>query len=150
MALTPVMLKEAEFVRNIFAIRLAADEDFEDTLKPAYWAHVAAKLRVNDRVEVSAADGSWLAELVVSATTNTEAKMSVYRFAELEPCKLPEIGGGKAEEIKTSDAYYRRWNNKAMTHEIIRKEDKIVVFSSKDKTEAEAHVKELLKGSLVD
>jgi hypothetical protein len=144
------MLKEAEYVRHIFAISLDADVNFEDTLKPAYWAHVAAKLRVGDRVEVSAADGTWLAELVVSGTTSTEAKMSVYRFVELEPCKLPETGAGKAENVKTSDAFFRRWNNKEMVHEIIRKEDKAVVFSTKDKAEAETHVKELLKGSLVD
>ena len=149
MALKPINLKEADYVRHVFAIRLEADENFEDVLTPSYWAHVAAQLRVMDRVEVSPADGTWLAELVVSAVTNTEAKMSVYRFVELEPCKLPELGIGKADKVASADAYFRRWNAKDMSHEVIRKEDNIVVFQTKDKAEAEAKVKELLAESLV-
>lgn len=155
MALNVNKLKLAEHARNLFSVSLEPAEKFEDLLDPAYWAHIAAKLRVHDRVEVVAADGTWFAELIVSATANTWAKMSVLRFVELEPCKMPDAAVKAAKEQKQSTpnreaAFYREWDAKAQAHRIVRRADKEVVAAGiKDRAEADAKVDLLIAEATV-
>lgn len=75
MQLRPNRFDRAEQKRTVYAIDPEHGTTVEDMLKPAYWAHVAAKLRPSDRIEALAEDGSWMAVFHVVAQGPNWAKV---------------------------------------------------------------------------
>lgn len=69
--------KQAEFERTCYVVTAFENTEPEDLLDPAYWAHVAAKLKPWDRIEARANDGTWLAEYVVVGVDRAWAKVSL-------------------------------------------------------------------------
>lgn len=87
MKLTPHLLKEAEYRRTVFEIVLDPGTEFDDVLKPAFWAHVARRLKPRNRIEVHAADGSWYAELMVRSASHVSAFVSPVHHVTFDDMK---------------------------------------------------------------
>lgn len=88
MNLRPHLLKEAEYQRKVFYIQLEADTTLDDVLRPAFWAHVARRLKPRARIEVHPADGSWFAELIVLAASHISASVAVLNKVDLAAADL--------------------------------------------------------------
>lgn len=96
MALMQDKLKQADYVRNLFAVTLPFGIKFEEVLNPEYWAHTASKLHPTDRIEIMDEEGTYFAEVMVISCAKNWAKVSVLRFNELSEA-IPEA---KAEGVK--------------------------------------------------
>ena len=89
--LSPDRIKEAEFVRTVFAVAVPAGTTLAEMASPAYWTHVAARLQNGSRLEVTPEDGAWYAELYVVACAKTWAKTVLLRQVALESSEpLPD------------------------------------------------------------
>lgn len=113
-------LKPAEFARNVFAATPDHGTVFEDILKPEYWAHVASKLHPTDRIELVAEDGSWFAELIVTAAARNWASVSVLRYVEISEAAKP---AAKTAQFEVA------FKGQKLLHAVIRKSDKEIVKS---------------------
>lgn len=105
--LNPAHLSNAEHKRVVHTAYPVEGVTLEDVLKPDFWVHVAASLKVTDKIEVYPADMSWYAELVVLSTGNNHAKVF--------PVLFVEIGAKAGDEV--ADAVYeiklrgpRKWS----------------------------------------
>lgn len=65
----------AEFERSTWVITAEEGTIPDDVLNPDYYAHVAAKLRPYDHIEIRANDGTWLAQLLVLDVSRLWAKV---------------------------------------------------------------------------
>lgn len=92
--LTPDRFKQAEYVRNTFAISPEDGTPFEALLEPAYWSHIAAKLRPTDRIEVLAEDQSYFAEFIVTSASRVGANMVLLRKIDLSSNTKAEPSAG--------------------------------------------------------
>ena len=75
--LGPARLTAAEFMRNVHVADAAPNTRPQDLEDPTFWAHVAAKMKPRDRIEVWVDDNSWFAECVVLGCTKTDAVVKV-------------------------------------------------------------------------
>lgn len=80
----------AEHRRNIFDVVPEKGTPFEVLLKDGYWAHVSAKLKPGDRIEVRAEDGSYFAELMVMDAGRLYAKVAVLMHVKLDAIEVRE------------------------------------------------------------
>ena len=138
--LTADRLKGAEFERVIHTAAPAVGHTMEHMLTPAYWAHVAPKLKPWDRVEVRAEDGTFYAELLVLACDRTWARMHVLRWDDLstQDVSLTEASQASASyEVKFTPNL--RWH-------VIRKLDRQVMHKeAQTRADAELWLREHLK-----
>ncbi|MGE4077400.1 MAG: hypothetical protein AB7F22_17730 [Reyranella sp.] len=88
--LSPGDFNSAEQKRNIWDVVADADVEPEHVVKPEYWAHVSAKLREWDRIEVRHCAGLWLMELVVRSAGHAGAQVAVLRKTVFSDSKIPE------------------------------------------------------------
>lgn len=72
-------IKPAEFIRTVWGAQPEPGTTLDEMLSPEYWAHVAKSLKVGDRIDVTAADGSWFAELFVRAVRPNDVRVAVLR-----------------------------------------------------------------------
>ena len=86
----------AEHRRNIFDVVPEHGTPFEEILKDGYWAHVSAKMKPGDHIEVRAEDGSYYAELMVLDAGRLYAKVCQLLFVKLDAVDVKE-GGLMAE-----------------------------------------------------
>ena len=70
-------LKRAEFERTVYRIKPEDGTEFEDIMKPEYWAHVGRVLRPFDIIEVLFENGTHYVELVVVDCGDLWAKVAV-------------------------------------------------------------------------
>jgi len=132
MKLTQDRFTPAEFARTIHAVTSQPDTKFEDTLKPEYWTHVASKMRAKDRIELTAEDGTWFAELFVVAAAANWAKVSVLRFVELAEAK-------PGTKSSTPEQFVASWGGPKNLWRVNRKSDKALLkdgFESKELAQA--------------
>ena len=92
-----------------------AGVDFAAVLQPAYWTHVAAKLRPGDMIEVRAEDGTWFAILYVVSAQRLSAKVVPLPGYPLE------LDAGEADEIA---AFGVKWNGPQHRWAVVRVADK--------------------------
>lgn len=71
----PSSLHQAEHQRVGYFMLAAKGVHPSDLLKPDYWAHVSAKLKPRDRIEVWAEDGTWMVEAVVLDASRAFARV---------------------------------------------------------------------------
>lgn len=64
-AISEARVKLAEYERHFWTATAEFGLTPEDVLKPGYWAHMARKLTVRDRLEIWADDMSWFIECIV-------------------------------------------------------------------------------------
>lgn len=81
--LNPTRMTEAEYQRSIYVCTAHANTRPTDLLDPAYWAHVSAKLKPWDHLEVRANDATWYAEYIVLEAGRTWAKVHMLNHTSL-------------------------------------------------------------------
>lgn len=118
-------LRNAEFERAIYTASPDHGTKFEDMLVPKYWANVAQKFKPGDRVEITAENGEWFAELVVVAAARLWAKVAVLRYVELTETAAPAQGGEELpEETDPAEGHDIKWAGNTAKWRIVRKADK--------------------------
>ncbi len=118
---------EAQFVQARHSVRPEAGTAYEDLFNPAYFAHIAAKLRAGDIVEARPAEGSYYAELYVWAVGPGWAQVS-----ELTKIQRP-AGVADASANKGFAVDFVEGTSK---HRIIRLSDRQVMAKGFDTPEA--------------
>lgn len=88
--LMPVRLKFAENERNQWFVVPEAGTDFDALLDPAYWAHVSAKFKPCDIIEVHAEEGSYYGRLLVQDAGKLYAKVAKLEYVELDKVEVTQ------------------------------------------------------------
>lgn len=130
-ALSVVGLQPAEAKRNVYRATVAADDTPETILDPKWWVHVAARLRLDDRVELIAPDRSWYGEVTI-----LEVGKSGHGGARVAFIVGPVLLRNDAVVAKQADLAVR-WNGSAKW-EVYRTADKLVLKSGFDTKEQAA------------
>ena len=117
-------IKKAEFVRNVFAALVPVGTNFSDFEKPENWAHVAASLHRNDRVELATEDGLKFAEFHIVAAGKNWARAAMIKSYDF---------GTAQQEAPADNEYYVKWGSPTVGFRVHRYSDKQVV---KDKLES--------------
>jgi len=137
--LEPARFKQAEYERTAYVVTAFENTDPEDLLNPAYWAHVAAKLKAWDRIEARANDGTWLAEYLVLGVDRAWAKLAMLNKWALT---TPDVS--LSQDAKS--AYEVYWNGPADKWSVKRTSDQEKQASGfNTKGEAQTWVTERLK-----
>jgi len=97
-------IKGGDFIRALYVATAFENTQPTDLLKPEYWANFAQKLKLRDRIEVWADDGSWIADVVVLGSTRTSADVRLLRVDYLDQFTPDETGTGA---LKSYDVRYR-------------------------------------------
>jgi hypothetical protein len=63
--LDPQRHRLGEEVRNTWVVNAEEGTTIQDVMEPAYWSHVASRLRPYDHIEVRLETGEWIAEMLV-------------------------------------------------------------------------------------
>ena len=117
--LNPSGATPADGIRNIWAVTSEYGVTKADIENPAYWAHVAAKFRPRDKIEIMAADGSFYAEYFVTSCDKTWAKIAEFKYLDLT--KTSVVTGEQAEIINAG--YDVTWGGPKKWR-VIRKSDR--------------------------
>ena len=121
--------KKAEFHRQYFHITPAAKDTVKDTLRPEYWAHVADKLAITDRIEALWEDGTKFTEYKVLDKGPAWAKVVIINNVDLS----------KAETSDTPEAetaYLVEYGNHQVKYIVTRISDKMRVSQDHPTKEA--------------
>lgn len=138
--LTADRLKGAEFERVIHTAHPATGHTLEHMLQPAYWAHVAPKLKPWDRIEARAEDGTYYAELLVLACDRTWARIHVLQWDDLSTQDISITQAADAStKFEINHSPNLRWC-------VIRKSDRQVMHKeAQTKQDAELWLREYLR-----
>lgn len=115
MALLSSKLKQAEYTRVVFSVSLDQGQSYEDCLEGDFWVHVANKVHVGDRIEVTGAGGEWFAELYVGSVGKGWLKVASMRYVEL------------AQKPEAMAEYKISWGGPKAKHRVIRVSDLTVM-----------------------
>ena len=106
----------------------------EQLVNPAFWAHHAVKLKPMDEIRARAADGTWVASLMVLDCSRTWAKVKMLSMDRLTTGDVALTEASLAERkafIEAHDVVLRGQHKWC----VVRKQDKVVVqedLGSKD------------------
>jgi hypothetical protein len=117
----------AEQVRRIFAHTPKAHIGMADCLVASYWSRVGQLLQPHDRIEVSARDGSWFAELLVRACGPEGVVVMVLRGGGL-PDNFAPPGLRKPDPAEVGEVDYE-YAGPILKYQVIRKADRHVMKS---------------------
>lgn len=118
----------AEAARQTFCVTAAEGTTLEDLLKPQAWSHVAKSLHRGCRLDVTAADGSWYAELLVRGLSGLDIHIGVLRETVFDKPKAKDLGD-----------YEIKYINPQIRYRVIRVVDKAIMAEgliSKEAAEA--------------
>lgn len=110
--------QSAEHMRNIWYVTPEHGTPFDAVIDPKYWAHVSARMRPRDRIEVDAEDGTYFAELMVIDAGRLFAKVKVLRKHDFES-KESVTDAGPDFEVKYAGPH-AKWR-------VLRKSDRAVL-----------------------
>lgn len=116
--LTPNRLHFAEHRRNVFVVVPEHGTPYEELLKEGYWAHVSAKMKPWDQIEVHAEDGSYYAKLVVQDAGRLYAKVAQLQFVKLDAIEVTE-GGMMANGLEVA------WKGPQLKWCVLRGKDRL-------------------------
>ena len=108
----------AEHRRNIFDVVPEHGTPFDALMDSGYWAHVSAKLKPGDRIEVRAEDGSYYAELIVQDAGRLYAKVAVLTHVKLDAVEVKEGG-------LSLDGYEVAWKGPQLKWCVLRGKDRL-------------------------
>lgn len=130
--------KNAEYERTVWQAVIEPGISFDEVMKPQFWAHIAAKLVPNARIEVLSETGEYFAELLVMSCDRTWAKVALLRFVELS---------APAGNVEIEAAGYKiEWKGPTRKHVVIRLADnEIIKDELPRKADAELWVREHAK-----
>ena len=75
--ITPERMQPEEFARTSWFITAHFGTAVEDLLAPGYWAGMAQKMKVSDKIEAWVDDGTWIAELRVLEVAHNWARVII-------------------------------------------------------------------------
>lgn len=130
----PTTLREAEYRRTVWELTVEKGIEPKAVLQPAFWAHVAGRLKIGDRIEASAADGSWLYELIVRSKPlgrATEATVIPLNFYDLNAIDA------ETKAAMSGVEYEYAFKGPVLKHCVIRLADRTIVAEKLD-TKAQA------------
>ena len=113
-ALKASRFKSAELMRMIYTAVPEHGTEFEEILKPEYWAHVGHTMQPGSRIEVMPEDGSYFAELLVRDCRRLWASVALLRkvdFHDNEQIASQSAGGV---------SYSFQWRGPHAKHAVIR------------------------------
>lgn len=119
----------AENVRQEIVIMPEIGTTMEEMQNPAYWSHVASRLRAWDRIEVRPADGTWWAELVVRVVQPFAVRVHVLRLVKFPDAQRAAAGSDVPPGYVISQRGARGWT-------VVRETDNEVL---KDKEQTRGH-----------
>jgi hypothetical protein len=102
---------------NVHRATVPHGDSVQDVAAPSYWAQIAAKMNIGDRVDVFEESGAWYAEFIVLHTGRGWAKLGRTVYAEFEDV---------AEEAAPAD-YDVRYGGPVRLHEVIRLADNLIL-----------------------
>jgi hypothetical protein len=111
-------LQQAEYQRTVYRVVPELSTPYESLFDPQYWAHVSAKLRPGDRLEIEAEDGSYYAELRVM-----DAGTLYARVAELK--KVDFDDGSVSGDQPVLSGYEVKWRGPILKWSVLRGKDAI-------------------------
>jgi hypothetical protein len=124
--------QQAEFARQFLRILPDHTHTVADTLRPEYWAHVAEKLQITDRIEALWKDNTRFAEYIVIDKGPQWVK--VVLIADVDFTKVKE---SKAPEQKTN--FKVEYGNHEVKYVVVRLSDNTRISDGhKDREAAEA------------
>lgn len=131
--LLPRDIRRSEVEITSWFLRVVPGVTPRHVVDPEFWAHLAGKLRVDHRIEVVAADGSFDADLrVVAVDTRGEwAQIRVLRMTLAEPADLP------ADQWPDKDGYRIEFSG-PQKHRIISPTNEVVASGFPDEAAAVA------------
>lgn len=118
-------LATAEYQRNDWIATPALGTQPRELTDPGYWASVAHNMRVWDRIDVRAADGTWWVELLVVAVEPFAVKVHPLRFWQLDRAADPGILPQLEEAVP--DGYEIRYRGDKARWCVLRLSDSIWV-----------------------
>jgi hypothetical protein len=135
--LPPARFQMAEYARVPYLVTVEHGTAFAETLEPSFWAHVAAKLKAGDHIEVMAEDMSFGRELIVIETGRMWARVQEWPFTE--PAQRVETPVMASEyTIKYAGPHHK--------HQVIRNSDNAVIKDQiSQRTDAEMWLKNHIK-----
>lgn len=111
----PTRLTAVDHCRIIYDHIVEDGTTLKDILAPAYWQHVAQKLKAWDRIEVRWPDGTRYVELMVRATGRVEAYVQVMHDIAL---------GDEVEEIVDEASPFEvKWKGPKYKFAVVRRTD---------------------------
>ena len=116
--LHPSRKSPADATRNVWCIVPEAGVEYNDVLKPEFWAHVAKDLRPGDRVEVMAEDGDYFAELYVRRVGKLAADVAELRR------KVFKV---KVASTEASSGHTVQWKGPHHRWAVVRESDGVAV-----------------------
>lgn len=119
--LHPSRMQLAEHRRQIWHIVPEHGTALTDLLNPAYWSHISRQMKPTDRIEVSAEDGSYFAELIVIDAGLQFAKVAVLREVKLETTESPEASAAIMKGHKVE------WSGPHTKFRVLRESDRKVL-----------------------
>jgi hypothetical protein len=123
-------IKQADFIRTVWSAQPEPGTTLDEMLLPEYWANVAKTLKKGDRIDVTSADGEWLAELLVRASADNSVTVSVLQKYVFSTPEAPVVDD--AFDIKHRGG--AKWS-------VLRKSDKrVMVENLETRNEAESWV----------
>lgn len=108
----------AQHMRNVWYVTPEFGTPVEALLDPQYWAHVSAKFKPRDRIEVDAEDGSYFVELRVEDAGRLFAKVVVLRRCDFV---------ASVEKEEQTPEYKIMWAGPHAKWRIVRSTDKGLV-----------------------
>ena len=116
----PSRFRPTEVARNSWFVVPEVGTPLTTVLEPGYWAHIAARLRPNDRIEVDAEDGSWTALLIVQSVSRLAATVAVLFSRELAPPEAAPL----PEDLRVV------WKGPMHKHAVVRTTDDKTILQS--------------------
>lgn len=120
-----------EFARSVYCLTAPAHAVPEDYLEAETYAHVLNnKIRAGDRLEITAEDRTWWAEVLILSVAGQLVNAALLRKAAF----APQVG-------KEHDAYEADWGGPSAKWRVLRKSDRAIMVDKFDqKSEAVAWI----------
>lgn len=126
--LNPSRFELVEYERQDWIVTAEIGTELSDLLDPGYWAHVSARMKPYDQIQVRVDDGCWLVNLLVLDCSRNWARVHV-----LSEHKLTTTDVSQSQ----ADGYSVDWKGPRLKFCVIRKSDNEAVRDGfADKEEA--------------
>jgi hypothetical protein len=83
-ALSPSLVKQAEFVRNVWSVSVPPNVAFDAVQQPEFWVHCTKTMKAGDRIECLAQDNRWFGELMVAKVGKHDVQVWTLNYVQLE------------------------------------------------------------------
>lgn len=132
--LANVNFAESSFVRTTFAATIPHDTPYEAIFDPMFWSNMARKMKIGDKIEVFAEDGSYYAELIVIAYAPqwVKVKETLPKVSLVDDIEAPEEVSG----------YEVKWRGPNGRWAVIKLPSTVLFANGQTKEDAENWLKE--------